>query len=91
MDYNNCFGLDWFGYTENKVNNLTLMKYIYGLNKSGLSLIKYLSMTSKSFIAWDDNEKKRQKISLTFKDIVIRFWIITIVLALIGLATLKIR
>ena len=48
------------------------MKYIYGLNKSGLSLIKHLSKTSESFIAWDDNEKKRQKISLTFKDIVFK-------------------
>ena len=48
------------------------MKYIYGLNKSGLSLINHLSKTSESFIAWDDNEKKRQKISLTFKDIVFK-------------------
>ena len=48
------------------------MKYIYGLNKSGLSLIKYLSKTRESFITWDDNEKKRQKISLTFKDIVFK-------------------
>ena len=48
------------------------MKYIYGLNKSGLSLIKHLSKTSESFITWDDNEKKRQKISLTFKDIVFK-------------------
>ena len=35
------------------------MKYIYGLNKSGLSLIHHLSKTSESFIAWDDNEKRR--------------------------------
>ena len=48
------------------------MKYIYGLNKSGLSLINHLSKTNESFIVWDDNEKKRQKISLTFKDIVIK-------------------
>ncbi len=48
------------------------MKYIYGLNKSGISLIKHLSKTSESFIAWDDNAKKRQKISLTFKDIVFK-------------------
>ena len=48
------------------------MKYIYGLNKSGLSLINHLSKTSESFIAWDDNEKRRQKISLTFKDIVFK-------------------
>ena len=48
------------------------MKYIYGLNKSGLSLIKHLSMTNESFIAWDDDEKKREEISLTFKDIVFK-------------------
>ncbi len=48
------------------------MKYIYGLNKSGLSLINYLSKTNESFIVWDDNEKKRQEISLDYKDIIIK-------------------
>ena len=46
------------------------MKYIYGLNKSGLSLINHLSRTNESFIAWDDSEKKRQKISLVYKNII---------------------
>ena len=48
------------------------MKYIYGLNKSGLSLINFLSKTSESFIVWDDDEKKRQKVSSTFNNIVIQ-------------------
>ena len=52
----------WIGNPQN--NNLLLMQWYVSTN--------HLSKTSESFIAWDDNEKRRQKISLTFKDIVFK-------------------
>ena len=34
------------------------MKYIYGLNKSGLSLINYFDKNKEVFVVWDDDKKK---------------------------------
>jgi len=45
------------------------MKYIYGLNRSGLSVIKYLLSIKENFFAWDDNKKTRQNIASIYKDI----------------------
>ena len=33
--------------------------YVYGLNKSGLSVIKLLKTQNKDFDCWDDSEKTR--------------------------------
>ena len=38
------------------------MKYIYGLNISGESILKYFQANKTPFVAWDDNEKTREKI-----------------------------
>ena len=38
------------------------MKYIYGLNISGQSIIKYFFANKILFFAWDDDEKIRKKI-----------------------------
>ena len=48
------------------------MKYIYGLNKSGLSIIDYFTSIEEPFIAWDDDEKKRKSISLIYKKIIFK-------------------
>ena len=45
------------------------MKYIYGLNKSGISIINYFNNTNVSFVAWDDNKKQRKKISSIYENI----------------------
>jgi len=45
------------------------MHYIYGLNKTGLSIINYFRSINKPFVAWDDDQNTRKKISLIFKDI----------------------
>ena len=34
------------------------MKYIYGLNKSGRSIVKYLDSIKESYVCWDDNKDK---------------------------------
>ena len=39
------------------------MKYIYGLNKSGKSIINYLSKINENFYCWDDNHQIRSNIS----------------------------
>ena len=36
------------------------MKYIYGLNKSGKSIIDYLDKIKESYFCWDDDEKVRK-------------------------------
>ena len=38
------------------------MKYIYGLSKSGQSIINYLNMINEEFYCWDDSEKTRNKL-----------------------------
>ena len=38
------------------------MKYIYGLSKSGKSIINYLNSINENFFCWDDNIKIRNKI-----------------------------
>ena len=38
------------------------MKYIYGLNKSGNSIINYLEKNNESYCCWDDNIKIRIKL-----------------------------
>ena len=48
------------------------MRYIYGLNKSGLSLIHYFIKKKLPFVAWDDNEEIRKKIISTFNNIVLK-------------------
>ena len=45
------------------------MKYIYGLNKSGISIINYFNKNNVSFVVWDDNRKQRKKISSIYKNI----------------------
>ena len=37
------------------------MKYIYGLKKSGLSLVNYLNSINEEFFCWDDDETTREK------------------------------
>ena len=48
--------------------------YVYGLNKSGISVVKLLRKQKKTFVCWDDNEKIRNSINnnihnLKFKEI----------------------
>ena len=38
------------------------MKYIYGLNKNGQSIIDYLDSINEDYYCWDDNVKIRKKI-----------------------------
>ena len=44
------------------------MKYIYGLNISGLSVLKYFFNNKISFLAWDDEKNIRKKISTKYKN-----------------------
>ncbi len=43
--------------------------YVYGLNKSGLSITKLLIKQNKKFYCWDDNKKKRETIKNNFKKV----------------------
>ena len=38
------------------------MKYIYGLSKSGESIVNYLNSINENFFCWDDNIRVRNKI-----------------------------
>ena len=38
------------------------MKYIYGLNKSGKSIIKYLNKIHEIYYCWDDSFEIRKKL-----------------------------
>ena len=38
------------------------MKYIYGVKKSGLSLVTYLNSINEEFFCWDDDEPTREKL-----------------------------
>ena len=41
------------------------MKYIYGLQKSGLSLVTYLNSINEEYLCWDDDEATREKLIKT--------------------------
>ena len=41
--------------------------YVYGLNKSGISILKLLRKQKKLFDCWDDNKKKRDSIKKNFQ------------------------
>ncbi len=43
------------------------MKYIYGLSKSGESIINYLNSINENFFCWDDNIRIRNKIKKIIK------------------------
>ena len=45
------------------------MKYIYGLNISGQSIIEFFLKNNILFFAWDDDEQKRKEVKGKFKDI----------------------
>ena len=47
------------------------MKYIYGLNVSGQSIIKYYQSNNVPFIAWDDNEEIRDLVKLKYNNILL--------------------
>ena len=38
------------------------MKYIYGISKSGKSIIDYLDQIDENYFCWDDNKKIRDKL-----------------------------
>ena len=46
------------------------MKYIYGLNISGQSIIEYFFKNKILFFAWDDNKQKRIEIKNKYKNII---------------------
>ena len=48
------------------------MKYIYGLNKSGLSLINYFYKNKEVFVVWDDDKEKRDSISSNNEKIIFK-------------------
>ena len=48
------------------------MKYIYGLNKSGKSIINFFNKKKINFFAWDDNLNQRRNISYNFKNILFK-------------------
>ena len=48
------------------------MKYIYGLNKSGISIINYFIKKKMQFVVWDDSIVKRKIISSKFKKILFK-------------------
>ena len=45
------------------------MNYIYGLNKSGLSIANFLINNDKAFCCWDDNSTVRNRLKKTIKNI----------------------
>ena len=45
------------------------MKYIYGLSKSGESIVNYLNSINENFFCWDDNIVIRKKIKRINKKI----------------------
>ena len=71
-------------------NNIFLRKkiLIYGLGKSGISSYK---LTGKRIFKMAPIHHHFEKKGWPESTVVIRFWIISIILAMIGLATLKLR
>ena len=47
------------------------MKYIYGLNRSGLSIINYLNKKKEDFFCWDDNNEVINKLKKKFNNKII--------------------
>ena len=47
------------------------MKYVYGLNISGQSIIDYFITKQISFFAWDDSVLKRNEIQRKYKKIIL--------------------
>ena len=45
------------------------MKYIYGLSKSGESIVNYLNSINENFFCWDDNIKVRNRIKKVNKKV----------------------
>ena len=45
------------------------MKFIYGLNKSGKSIIDYLDLINEDYYCWDDNNKVRINLAILKKKI----------------------
>ena len=45
------------------------MKYIYGISKSGKSIIDYLNSINEEFFCWDDNKKIRTELKKNDKKI----------------------
>ena len=43
--------------------------YVYGINKSGLSVIKLLKKQNKAFDCWDDNKKTRYLLKKEFANL----------------------
>ena len=43
--------------------------YVYGLSKSGLSVIKLLKIQNKNFDCWDDNKKTRYLLKKKFRNL----------------------
>ena len=41
------------------------MKYIYGLNKSGQSIINYLDLIKENYYCWDSDKRIRNKLQST--------------------------
>ena len=46
-----------------------MTEYVYGLSKSGLSVIKLLRRQKKTFNCWDDNKKIRDSLKKEFSDL----------------------
>ena len=46
-----------------------MSEYVFGLNKSGLSVIKLLRTQKKSFDCWDDSKKIRQSLKKKFSNL----------------------
>ena len=43
------------------------MKYIYGLGRSGQSIINYLDLINEKYFCWDDNNEVRKYLSISIK------------------------
>ena len=46
--------------------------YVYGLNKSGISVIKLLNKQKKTFDCWDDNKKTRKLVNKIFPKLIFK-------------------
>ena len=45
------------------------MKYVYGLNKSGLSIVNYFTKYNIPFVAWDDDQNTIKRALLKYKNL----------------------
>jgi hypothetical protein len=46
-----------------------MTEYVYGIKKSGLSVIKLLKLQKKTFHCWDDDESIRKSLKKKFSKI----------------------